>query len=211
MRLTRLKSCQLFIDTGKAAHFFNSTLSEVMALQVCFDGGARGNPGRAGAGWSVTNSKGEYLAAGIVYVGEKSTNNVAEYHGCIAGLKAAERLKAMSVLLRGDSMLVLNQVVGVWGVNAPHLLPLRDEARELSRAFIGGFETKHLPAHENFMADALSNVAMETKTTREGLELIEEAEKWMKDNVDKVKKGPRSRKRKSGSDKSVHDSGAAKE
>lgn len=161
---------------------------------VKFDGGSQGNPGKRGSGWLVEED-GEVVAAGSIFGGH-GTNNVAEYDGCIAGLQAAVERGATRVTLMGDSMLVLRQVQRKWRVNAPHLEPLRDAACALVAKIPMGVEFEHLPAHLNFMADALANVAMEEETSRTGLELIVEAEQWMQDNQTKVKKGPRKRSRK---------------
>lgn len=44
------------------------------------------------------------------YLGEDVTNNQAEYHGLIAGLKAAQLEGATHLDIRGDSELVIKQV-----------------------------------------------------------------------------------------------------
>src|SRR5260370_35165712 len=61
-------------------------------LLVEADGGARGNPGAAGYGAVVRDAAtGEVLAEGSEAIG-RATNNVAEYSGLLAGLRAASRL-----------------------------------------------------------------------------------------------------------------------
>ena len=56
------------------------------------DGGSRGNPGPAGYGSVVLDAvTGETLVEAAEYIGV-ATNNVAEYRGLIAGLKAAREL-----------------------------------------------------------------------------------------------------------------------
>lgn len=39
-----------------------------------------------------------------------ATNNVAEYEGLLAGIRAAKALEIRRLLVRGDSQLVVNQV-----------------------------------------------------------------------------------------------------
>jgi len=65
-------------------------------ITVYFDGGARGNPGVAGAGAVITghiNGEGTWRVVKIrQYCGPNATNNVAEYTGLLVGLRAAKEL-----------------------------------------------------------------------------------------------------------------------
>ena len=88
-------------------------------LAVEADGGSRGNPGPAGYGAVVRDvESGEVLAERAASIG-RATNNVAEYQGLIAGLRAAAELDAASVDVRMDSKLVVEQMSGRWKVRAP--------------------------------------------------------------------------------------------
>lgn len=133
-------------------------LDEVM---VWTDGGARGNPGPAGYGVVVTDRDGAVLAELSEGIGW-ATNNVAEYQGVIAGLRQAGSLGARKVLVRADSLLVVNQQLGRWKVRNQGLRPLADEVRRLAR----GFERvtwQHVPRERNRRADALANRAMDAQ------------------------------------------------
>ena len=101
-------------------------------IVIYFDGGARGNPGPAAIGAVVLDPLTDRRATRAVseYIG-KTTNNVAEYRALIAGLEAARAFPARRVRVRGDSMLVLKQVLGEWRVKQPHLRPLLEDARRL--------------------------------------------------------------------------------
>ena len=59
------------------------------------------------------------------------TNNVGEYQAVIEAIKLALSLKLKDALILTDSQLVVEQVNGMWKCRQPHLLPLRDKAREL--------------------------------------------------------------------------------
>src|SRR5213083_298525 len=88
------------------------------------DGGSRGNPGPAGYGAVVRDADtGEVLAERAGTLGT-TTNNVAEYQGLLAGLRAAAEMGPSSVEARLDSKLVVEQVSGRWKVKQPHLQPL---------------------------------------------------------------------------------------
>ena len=81
------------------------------------DGGARGNPGPAGYGAVVRDaSTGEVLVERLGALGV-ATNNVAEYSGLIAGLKAAVATDSdASIEVRMDSRLVVEQMSGRWQI-----------------------------------------------------------------------------------------------
>src|SRR5437660_11216136 len=83
------------------------------SLVVEADGGSRGNPGPAGYGAVVRDAAtGEVLAEIAEAIGV-ATNNVAEYRGLLAGLRAAAAIDPeASVEVRMDSRLVVEQVSG---------------------------------------------------------------------------------------------------
>ena len=95
----------------------------VERLVINCDGAARGNPGPAGAGASLATPDGEVLAEIAEGLGE-TTNNVAEYTAAILGLERARELGAREVVLRSDSLLLINQLTGRYRVKTAHLQPL---------------------------------------------------------------------------------------
>jgi broad specificity phosphatase PhoE/ribonuclease HI len=124
------------------------------------DGGARGNPGPAGFGALVCEaSTGEVLLSRSAALGV-ATNNVAEYSGLIAGLRAAAELGAVSVEVRMDSRLVIEQMAGRWQIRNAGLRPLAAQAAELVRRF-DTVRFTWVPREENTRADALANAAMD--------------------------------------------------
>src|SRR5262249_17415190 len=89
-----------------------------------------------------------------------ATNNVAEYSGLVAGLKAAAELGAVEVDVRMDSRLVVEQMAGRWQIRNAGLRPLAAQAAELARRFEVVRYT-WVPGEENTRADALANAAMD--------------------------------------------------
>ncbi|MEU3921304.1 bifunctional RNase H/acid phosphatase [Streptomyces sp. NPDC029004] len=124
------------------------------------DGGSRGNPGPAGYGAAVIDPKtGETLAEAAEYIGV-ATNNVAEYKGLIAGLKAAKALDPdASVRVRMDSKLVVEQMSGRWKIKHPDMKPLAAEASRILPASQVTYEW--IPREKNKHADRLANEAMD--------------------------------------------------
>ncbi|MFG1699147.1 bifunctional RNase H/acid phosphatase [Nonomuraea sp. NPDC049309] len=126
------------------------------------DGGSRGNPGPAGYGAVVKDaSDGQVLAEAAEAIGV-TTNNVAEYRGLIAGLRAALDLggEGAEVAVRMDSKLVIEQMAGRWKIKNEGLRPLAAEAGALVRR-LRVTEWTWIPRERNQHADRLANEAMD--------------------------------------------------
>lgn len=129
-------------------------------LVVEADGGSRGNPGPAGYGALVRDADtGELL----VEVGESiplATNNVAEYEGLVAGLKAAVAIDPeCTIEVRMDSRLVVEQMSGRWSIKHDDMRRLAALARDV----IPSSRVRYtwIPRAENARADRLANAAMD--------------------------------------------------
>ncbi|MDI5968163.1 bifunctional RNase H/acid phosphatase [Streptomyces sp. SL13] len=129
-------------------------------LLVEADGGSRGNPGPAGYGAVVKDAAtGETLLEEAGFIGT-ATNNVAEYRGLIAGLRAARRLDpGAEVLVRMDSKLVVEQMSDRWRIKHPGMRPLAAEARAVFPP--GQVTYEWMPRERNKHADRLANEAMD--------------------------------------------------
>ncbi|HEU5471147.1 MAG TPA: bifunctional RNase H/acid phosphatase [Actinophytocola sp.] len=126
------------------------------------DGGSRGNPGPAGYGAVVRDAgTGEVLAERAEGIGV-ATNNVAEYRGLVAGLRAAADLGADIVDVRMDSKLVVEQMSGRWKIKHAALQPLALEAQKIARGF-GRIRYEWIPREQNKHADRLANQAMDAQ------------------------------------------------
>ncbi|GLY68227.1 bifunctional RNase H/acid phosphatase [Amycolatopsis taiwanensis] len=126
------------------------------------DGGSRGNPGPAGYGAVVKDAEtGAVLAESQDGLGI-ATNNVAEYTGLIAGLRAAAELGASTVDVRMDSKLVVEQMSGRWKIKHAALQPLALQARDLAARF-ERVRYEWIPRAQNAHADRLANEAMDTQ------------------------------------------------
>ncbi|MFD7664691.1 bifunctional RNase H/acid phosphatase [Streptomyces sp. NPDC059788] len=124
------------------------------------DGGSRGNPGPAGYGAVVIDPEtGQPLAEAAEYIGT-ATNNVAEYRGLLAGLRAAHALDPdAEVRVRMDSKLVVEQMSGRWKIKHPDMRPLAAEARSVFPPEQVTYEW--IPRERNKHADRLANEAMD--------------------------------------------------
>lgn len=137
-------------------------------LVVEADGGSRGNPGPAGYGAVVRDATtGEVLAEVSESIG-RATNNVAEYSGLIAGLRAAAAIaRGADIEVRMDSRLVVEQMSGRWQIKHPDMRPLAAKARETARA-LGRVSYTWVPRSRNAHADRLANQAMDAAAGKAG-------------------------------------------
>jgi ribonuclease H / adenosylcobalamin/alpha-ribazole phosphatase len=135
-------------------------------LIVEADGGSRGNPGIAGYGALVADAAtGQVLAERAEGLGT-TTNNVAEYSGLLAGLRAAAEIApGADVEVRMDSKLVVEQMSGRWQIKDPRLRELARGAREASGR-LGRVTYTWVPRARNTRADKLANEAMDSAQGR---------------------------------------------
>jgi ribonuclease HI len=126
---------------------------------VHIDGGARGNPGPAGWGVVVQDESGG-LVAELMGALPHATNNVAEYSGLLAALDWCVEHGATALQVRSDSLLLVQQMKGVYKVKNEGLKPLHGRARLLAHQ-IGRVSFEHVRREANAEADRLANLAMD--------------------------------------------------
>lgn len=133
-------------------------MSRVLLVQA--DGGSRGNPGPAGYGALVVDAAtGQVLVEDAASVGV-ATNNVAEYSGLVAGLRAATALDPEARIdVEMDSKLVIEQMSGRWQIKHEDMRRLAAQAR----ALVSGRQVTYrwIPRARNSHADRLANEAMD--------------------------------------------------
>lgn len=123
------------------------------------DGGSRGNPGPAGFGVRVEQADGTLVEEFHGSIGV-TTNNVAEYRGLVAALEYAIAHGYRDVLVRSDSLLLVNQMIGTYRVKHPGLQPLHQQARGLVEQ-LERVRFEHVGRSLNAHADRLANAAMD--------------------------------------------------
>jgi len=128
-------------------------------ITAYFDGGARSNPGPAGYGVYIVDEAGNVLAELSGSLGN-TTNNIAEYSGLIAALQWAVDHNLTAITIKGDSLLIVEQMRGNYKVKNEGLKPLHMQARMLVMQ-IGNVKFEHVRRELNKEADRLSNVGMD--------------------------------------------------
>ena len=92
----------------------------------------------------------------------RATNNVAEYRALITAMEQAKTLGAEKIIIRGDSQLVVRQMLGEYRVKHPDMKVLHAEATQLLREFASA-KIEHNLRHKNELADRLANLAMDRR------------------------------------------------
>ncbi|XP_058223098.1 uncharacterized protein LOC131332816 [Rhododendron vialii] len=134
---------------------------EVMVVEVhppwtmYFDGAS--HQSGVGAGVVFVSPEGDVLPYAFTLT-QNCSNNEAEYQALILGLEMAVEAKHLQLKVYGDSMLIKNQLLDIYEVRKPELVPFNNYARRLI-AWLGDVTLQHVPCGENKQADALAKLA----------------------------------------------------
>ena len=89
---------------------------------------------------------------------EKVSNNIAEYEGLIAGLKAAVALGVKRLTIKGDSQLLVNFSNKEYTPKDEHMEAYLEEVHKMVKRFMG-VELQHVPHGTNKEADDIAKRA----------------------------------------------------
>lgn len=125
------------------------------------DGGSRGNPGPAAFGTVVRDATTTSVIAEIAGHLGIATNNVAEYHGALAGITHVHELNPAGLIeVRLDSKLVVEQMSGRWKIKHPSMRDLALQVRAahnpelVTYMWVARAENAHADGLVNEMLDA---------------------------------------------------------
>jgi len=131
------------------------------------DGGARGNPGPAGAGAVIAKPDGTIITEVSQFLGN-GTNNYAEYAAVVLALKTLKKqygakTKSLEVEIKMDSELIQRQLSHVYQIKEPALVPQFLEIHNMRVKDFPHLTFTHVPRAKNKGADRLANEAMDRK------------------------------------------------
>lgn len=138
------------------------------------DGGSRGNPGEAGIGVVVCNEKGQLVKSYGEYLGDKLTNNEAEYGAVIFALKKFKAVfgkqlaKNSEIEIRSDSELIVNQLNGKYKILDEKIQKLFIEVWNLKFDF-KSIKFRVISRTKNKEADRLVNEALDSQAKNKRL------------------------------------------
>ncbi len=128
-------------------------------VKIFSDGGSRGNPGPSASGFVVYDMEDNVLVDKGVYLGV-TTNNQAEYTSLKLALEECKKMGVQEVEAYMDSLLVINQMKGVFKVKNRDLWPLHDAIKQLVKG-LRRSSSNHVPRELNKAADAAVNRALD--------------------------------------------------
>jgi ribonuclease HI len=134
-------------------------IAQAGEIKLFADGGSRGNPGPSASGFVLYDMQDGVLVDKGVYLGI-TTNNQAEYTALKLALEEALALRARIVHVHMDSLLVVNQMKGIFKVKNRDLWPIHDAIKQLVTQF-KEVKFTHVPRELNKAADAAVNRALD--------------------------------------------------
>jgi ribonuclease HI/ADP-ribose pyrophosphatase YjhB (NUDIX family) len=129
------------------------------------DGGSRGNPGPSAIGYYIIGADGREIKRGGEFLG-MSNSRLAEYYGLKEGLEQAIELGLRRVNFKSDSLMMVNQLNGVYPVKNKDLLQVYEDVLKLISR-LDSFSIVHVPREQNREADAEVNRAIDEHMRRE--------------------------------------------
>lgn len=130
-------------------------------ITIFTDGGARGNPGPAGAGAALFRDDKEIRSVSK-FLGTQ-TNNWAEYEALVLALREAQHLiePGEDVMVKMDSELIVKQMRGEYKVRDTELKKQHERVRALMSKSFPRITFVHVRREFNTRADELANNAMD--------------------------------------------------
>jgi ribonuclease HI len=150
---------------------FNNKQSTINnSLSIYCDGGSRGNPGEAAIGFVVKNSQDKIIYQEGEYIG-KATNNVAEYTAVITALQWLINSQSnilisqyLNIIFYLDSLLVVNQLNGLYKIKNASLRNLIITIRQLENQLKSNIIYQQIPRCKNYLADKLVNITLDKQS-----------------------------------------------
>lgn len=128
-------------------------------VKLFADGGSRGNPGPSAWGFAILDMTDQLVVKKGTYIGI-TTNNQAEYQALKAGLEEAAQMHIQVAHVFMDSLLVINQMQGIFKVKNRDLWPIHAAIKDMLTKFKKVSFT-HVPRQLNKIADSAVNEALD--------------------------------------------------
>lgn len=160
--LSRAIDKLVIIPTDAAQPGRDTDNAQLHTAKLYTDGGSRGNPGPSALGYALLDMEDNVVEKDGFYLG-LTTNNQAEYQGLKYGLEQAKKLGVQELTVYMDSLLVVNQMKGIYKVKNRDLWPIHEAAKDLASQF-KSISFVHVPRELNSIADGLVNDCLDANT-----------------------------------------------
>lgn len=141
----------------------NETAAQDSAI-IYTDGGSRGNPGPSSLGYYIIDKNGREIKRGGEFLGF-SSSRLAEYYGLKEGIEQAIELGLKHVDFRSDSLMLVNQMNGIYKVKNADLMQVHNDVLKLLEK-LDSYSFMHVPRSQNVEADAEVNKVLDMETRR---------------------------------------------
>lgn len=136
-----------------------SPRSTASAATIYVDGASRGNPGPSGIGYQIVGVDGQVLEQGGKFIGF-ATSRVAEYYAMKHGIERALALNLKTAHFISDSLMVINQLNGIFTIKNRDILPIYQEIQQKLDLF-DAISFTHVSRSQNLIADREANLAID--------------------------------------------------
>lgn len=154
-----------FTFKAKSQSATSNTLPKLIEAKMYADGGSRGNPGPSASGFAIMHMNDQVVVKEGIYLGV-TTNNQAEYQALRLGLEEAKRLGVQTIHVYMDSLLVVNQMKGIFKVRNRDLWPIYEAIKQLASTF-KHISFTHVPRELNKIADSAVNEALDQAAAKQ--------------------------------------------
>ena len=146
---------------NRSRKIVDSNTTELAEAKLYADGGSRGNPGPSASGYALLDMDNNTLVEKGIYLGV-TTNNQAEYQALKLGMEDALAHGVQQLHVYMDSLLVINQMLGIFKVKNRDLWPIHDASKQLAATF-RRISFTQVPRELNKLADSQVNKALDAK------------------------------------------------
>ena len=147
------------IDKSNMEDVLSASKKDGPPTWMLFTDGASSIEG-SGAGLILTDPHGQEITYALRF-NFRTSNNEAEYEALVAGLELAIQMEAQKLDAYTDSLLIANQVKGLYEAREEIMKKYLSKVQELQKLF-HKFTITQIPRSKNKRADALSKLASST-------------------------------------------------
>lgn len=159
VRLTETSRSVVEIIEEKSVTDHTSSRETANSIVINVDGASRGNPGPAGIGYCIHDNNGQIVEQGGEFIGF-ATSRVAEYYAMRKGIERAIELGYKTVRFISDSLMVVNQLSGIFTVKNQDIIPIYEDILGKLEQF-EAVSFSHIPRTKNAIADSEANAAID--------------------------------------------------
>ena len=159
LQLSETTNAVLEIENGKVDSSRINPRASANSATINTDGASRGNPGPSGIGYCIRDSEGKIVEQGGEFIGF-ATSRVAEYLAMRKGIERALDLGFKSARFLADSLMVVNQLNGIFQVKNQDIMPIHQDILNKLDQF-DAVSFVHVPRSQNATADREANLAID--------------------------------------------------